>query len=219
MNFRTLVLGALLLAPSAHAQAQAPAAPEAAAEDTRALRLFVAGRDAWLADAAKSSDGTTKAELEERAARLSKVLAEASDLRAQVLIGELVERDGKPVLVQHSWRADAQYFYPASTVKLLAAVAALERMRELQRGPAPKLDADTPLAFWPPRRGGAIVAQDSDNVTDGKLTLRHLVREALVVSDNESFNRLYEFTGHDRLNKLMWDAGLESVRITHRLNV
>jgi hypothetical protein len=92
-------------------------------------------------------------------------------------------------------------------------------MRELQRGPAPKLDADTPLAFWPPRRGGAIVAQDSDNVADGKLTLRHLVRESLVVSDNESFNRLYEFTGHDRLNKLMWDAGLESVRITHRLNV
>ena len=211
MSLRTIVFATLLCALPAAAQGTTPA-PE------RVKKLLEAGRERWGAEAAAQGE-TAGAEAKARAERMAKVLAEASDLRAQVLVGEVVMQDGKPALAMHGWRADAQYFYPASTVKLFGAVAALERMRELQRKAAPTLNVDTPLAFYGSRRGGAMLTNDTDNLASGKLTLRHLVRESLIVSDNESFNRLFEFTGHDRLNERMWRAGLPSTRISHRLSI
>ena len=38
-----------------------------------------------------------------------------------------------------------------------------------------------------------------------------------LVSNNVSFNRLYELVGHRELNEMMWALGFESVRIQHRM--
>lgn len=211
MSLRTIVLATLLCALPAAAQGTTPA-PE------RVKTLLEQARERWSAEAAAQGE-TAGTEAKARAERMAKVLAEAADLRAQVLVGEVVLQDGKPTLSMQGWRTDAEYFYPASTVKLFGAVAALERMRELQRKAAPALKLDTPLAFYGSRRGGAMLTEDPDNLSGGKLTLRHLVRESLMVSDNESFNRLFEFVGHDRLNERMWRAGLSSTRISHRLSI
>ncbi|MBM3987008.1 MAG: serine hydrolase [Planctomycetes bacterium] len=212
MSLRSIALATLLCALPAAAQSTEPA-PE------RMKSLLEQGRDRWRAEAQLASDTSVAADLKARAERMDKVLAQASELRVEVLAGEIVERDGKPALQPHPWRLGLEYFYPASTVKLLGAVAALQRMRELQQKGAPGLKLDTPLAFYGSRRSGAMLTNDPDNLGDGKLTLRHLVRESLIVSDNESFNRLFEFTGHDRLNESMWRAGLASTRISHRLSV
>lgn len=218
MNFRLRPL-ALLTLLALPLSAQDAAGGDGPARG-RVESLMARARDA--ARAAAAGEGLTperKGELEARAARFDTVLSQAPELRAQVLFSEVVEKDGKPALATDAWRAGAEYFYPASTIKLFAAVVALERMRELQRGLAPGLGLDTPLAFYGVRRGGPIVADDADNLEGGKLTLRHLVREALIVSDNESFNRLYEFCGQDRLNKRLWACGLGSARISHRLSI
>ena len=212
MSLRTFALATFLCALPAAAQGTAPA-------NDWVKSLLEQGRERWRAEAQLASDTDVAAGLNARAERMSKVLSEALDLRVEVLVGEVVEREGKPELVSHGWRLGAEYFYPASTVKLFGAVAALERMRELQSTSAPGLTVDTPLAFYGSRRGGAMLTSDPDNVADGKLTLRHLIRESLIVSDNESFNRLFEFVGHDRLNERMWRAGLASTRISHRLSI
>src|SRR5690606_15382639 len=44
-----------------------------------------------------------------------------------------------------------------------------------------------------------------------------LLDRTLVVSDNETFNGLYDIAGRDALNQYSWDHGLASVRLHHRL--
>jgi hypothetical protein len=208
-----------LAAPLQDSDSTAPAAPAAA--ETNEIEGWIArARDE--AKAALGQDDVMdaqKAELEARIARFEAVLANPRELRVQVVLGIPAEVDGKRTLLRKTWRAGAEYFYPASAIKPLGAAVALERMHELQRKEAPTLSLDTPLAFWGERRGGPILATDADNLADGKLTLRHLIREALIVSDNESFNRLYEFCGQTRLNESLWKAGIGSARILHRLSV
>ena len=79
----------------------------------------------------------------------------ASEHRLQFILTEVIR--GRRV--DHVYRADAEYFYPASTVKLHASVAALERLNELRRTSAPKADERTPLPTGSlvrvgPKKGG-----------------------------------------------------------------
>jgi hypothetical protein len=46
-----------------------------------------------------------------------------------------------------------------------------------------------------------------------------LVQSALVVSDNEAHNDLFDLAGFDELHRRMWRMGLSSVRMRHRLGV
>jgi hypothetical protein len=59
--------------------------------------------------------------------KLGPVVEQSEELRLQLVLATVVEReDGPPVLERSSWRADAEYFYPASAIKLCAAVGVLE---------------------------------------------------------------------------------------------
>ncbi len=80
---------------------------------------------------------------------LAGVLREAEEHRVQIVFGTIEDGpDGRPVLRQVSWRAGAEYFYPASSVKLFAAVAALEYLHELRKETGIPLGVDTPLAYY-----------------------------------------------------------------------
>jgi hypothetical protein len=147
------------------------------------------------------------------------VLKNAHALRVQVLLGEIVEGANGPELVQSGWRLEAEYFYPASAVKVVAAAAALERLNELKQQTAPALTERTPLAFHALFKGEALEAADATNVDGGVLTLEHLIRRALIVSDNAAYNRLYDFCGQQWLNERAWRAGLAQAKLSHRLAV
>ncbi len=117
-----------------------------------------------------------------------------------------------------SFRADAEYFYPASTVKLLAAVAAARWTRmtgDVAAEAGPLLDA--PLAFH--RDDGSVLATDETNPAPGHpITLRHCIRRALVVSENEPHNLVYDFLGHAVVNFELASMGLTDAVINHRLD-
>jgi hypothetical protein len=141
---------------------------------------------------------------------LAQVLADPAQFRAQVLVRRLGS-DGAPV---ETWRfrADAEYFFPASAVKLAGAVTAVAALRRV-----PKATLDTPLEF--DALPGLDPARTSDpSVPEGRLTLRDQLQKALVVSDNEAFNRCFELTGHREMNALLWQMGLKSARMHHRLS-
>jgi hypothetical protein len=146
-------------------------------------------------------------------------LAEAPRYRLQAVYG-VVEPDGqgRPRLVQHGFRLGDEYFYPASAVKLLAAAAALERLEALRRETGLPLGVDTPLAIHPLFEGETLVDADPSNLEGGVVTLRHEIRKLFLVSDNESFNRLYEFLGQDGLAAALAHAGLARARLVHRLS-
>ncbi|MFZ4573968.1 MAG: serine hydrolase [Phycisphaerales bacterium] len=128
----------------------------------------------------------------------------AAGHRFQFILTEV--RGGKRV--DSEFRADAEYFYPASTVKLVGAVAALHEMRELG---AP---LDRPILWYDvDDPGRALFASDG--------SVPRLDRELarmLIVSDNEAFNLCFDLAGPGAMNGLMWDAGFGSVRIEHRLS-
>lgn len=145
------------------------------------------------------------------------VMADPGSHRLQILLSVPVERDGTPRLERLAYRADAEYFYPASSIKTCAAVAALERIAEL-RGNGEPVDETTPLVFHPLFAGETLEAEDPSNLDGGAITVEHEVRKLFLVSDNRAFNRLFELAGRRAVNRSTWRVGLDTVRIRHRLS-
>jgi hypothetical protein len=150
---------------------------------------------------------------------LAEVVDNAAEYRLQVVLG-LVEEgpDGTPILRQHAFRAGAEYFYPASTVKLFAAVAAAQKVAELRETTGLAIDLDTPLVYHPQFEDGEVEAEDPDNVESGKITVRGQIRKIFLVSDNQAYNYLYELVGQDGLAESLRGAGLDAPRVVHRLS-
>jgi hypothetical protein len=135
-----------------------------------------------------------------------------SKYRLQILYTQ-IDRDvtNKPTFTTHAYRADAnEYFYPASTVKLAASVLALEKVNRL------KIDKSTTFQTLKNRPTQLEVLTDT-SAANGKPSIEHYIKKILLVSDNEAYNRLYEFLGQKDFNQTMASKGFEGVRFTHRL--
>jgi hypothetical protein len=104
------------------------------------------------------------------------------------------------------------YFNPASTVKLPVALAALEKLQELN---APGVDKYTSMLTDSSYSGQHKVYTDSLSA-DGLPSVAQYVKEIFLVSDNNAYNRLYEFVGQQSLNEKLWQKGYTGSRITRR---
>lgn len=149
---------------------------------------------------------------------LMRLLSPAAERRIQIVLG-LVERGagGEPVLRQVGFRSGAEYYYPASSIKFFAAIAALERLAQLRLDSGLAIDRDTALAFSPLFEGETVEDADPSHLDGGTITVGHEIRKLAIVSDNEAFNRLYELVGQDGLALSLAHAGLAEARIVHRL--
>jgi hypothetical protein len=58
-------------------------------------------------------------------------------------------------------------------------------------------------------------ARDTSS-TSGLPSIEHYIKKIFLVSDNDAYNRLYEFTGQQTLNESLWKKGYKDVRITRR---
>jgi hypothetical protein len=189
-----------------------------------ALLIACACTSSPQSEATAKGDNTTVStgpmrEILESHPGLAPIVARASELRLQAVLGTIEPGpDGRPRLVQHGFRLGAEYFYPASTVKLFAAVAALERLGEIARTTGLDVGPDTPMVFHPLFAGEEREESDPTNLDGGKITVRHEIRKLFLVSDNAAFNRLYELVGQDGLAASMRRAGLRESRIVHRLS-
>jgi hypothetical protein len=132
--------------------------------------------------------------------------------RLQILYTQ-IDRDAKnkPTLTTYSYRSDSnEYFYPASTVKLAASVLALEKLNAL------KIDKSTSLYTLKNRPSQNEIKTDS-SAKSGLPSVEHYIKKILLVSDNEAYNRLYEFLGQKPFTESMLSKGFKGVRLTHRL--
>lgn len=206
---RALATGLLaaLIAPGSRAAETLPAAPAAIPDaSTGPAERFAPG---WLAAALRGQPE-----------RFGDALARPDARRTQVRVAvvDASGPDGQPRWFVDTFRPDAEYFYPASAVKLPAAAAALGEMRAYAAAGATGLGRETPLVFEALPGISAAYARDP-TAADGRVTLAWEIRKALVVSDNDAYNRLFEFAGHRAVNERLWRAGLPTARITHRFNV
>jgi hypothetical protein len=126
------------------------------------------------------------------------------------------EAANRPRLTRHTWNLHPEeYFYPASTVKLPVAALALQHLGELK---APGLSAQSTLITEAAGIGQTAVYNDP-TTPDGRPTIAQYIRKILLVSDNDAFNRLYEFLGQAYINRELHRMGYDSAEIIHRLNI
>ena len=122
----------------------------------------------------------------------------------------------RPVFKNYYFNIDPrQYFYPASTVKMPTAILALQKLNELK---IPGLDKNTTMITDDAYSRQDAVYNDP-NSPDGRPTIANYVKKIFLVSDNDAFNRLYEFLGQEYINNTLHKKGYDSTQIIHRLNI
>ena len=152
-------------------------------------------------------------------AKFGRVLRQPDRYRVQILYTR-INRDAqnRPHFRTYRYRVRPhEYFYPASTVKLPAAVLALQKLNRL-RPQVPGLTPDSPMRIDSAYTGQTNVRRDT-SAANGRPSLAQYIGKVLLVSDNDAFNRLYEFLGQAPLNEELHRHGYQSARIIHRLSV
>lgn len=167
---------------------------------------------------AQNTDTTfLKKLMESRPELFSSVLNHPDKNQLQILYTQIT-RDAKnrPGFKSYSFNLDPQrYFYPASTVKLAAVIFALEKVNRLKStGLTVNNKMITDSAF----RGQTKVTKDTTS-KNGYPTIEHYIKKILLTSDNDAFNRLFEFVGRAEINEKLKKYGFNDSRILNRLAI
>lgn len=164
-----------------------------------------------------SDEGWLREFLQGQPERFAYILDNAERHRVQIIYTQIDRAaDNTPSFRSFGYRLnDAEYFYPASTVKLPTAALALEKLRRLDRR---GLDRDAVMLTG--RAEDFQTEADVDETSrTGLPSVGQYVRKIMLVSDNDAFNRLYEFVGQQALNESLAAKGYAGVRIVHRLEL
>ncbi|WP_205503221.1 serine hydrolase [Rufibacter psychrotolerans] len=125
------------------------------------------------------------------------------------------DKNNKPSFKTYLYQVNAaNYFNPASTVKLPASLMALEKINTLQ---IPGLTKETVMLTDSAYQGQTKVLKDPTSA-NGFPSIAHYIKKILVTSDNDAYNRLYEFIGQEPLNEGLKAKGYRSVRLPIRLS-
>ncbi len=124
--------------------------------------------------------------------------------------------NGIPALKQHYFNVNRDnYFYPASTVKFPVSLLALQRLNELKdKG----VDKNTTMLTQQAYSGQTAVLNDPTTI-DGKPAIAQYIKKILMVSDNDAYNRLYEFLGPRYINQQFYQKGYSDIQLRHRLQI
>ncbi len=131
------------------------------------------------------------------------------------LIYTQIDRDKKnePHFKHYFLNVDRnRYFNPASMVKMPTAFTAMEKMNELNK---PGLTKYTPMLTDSSYERQTKVWTDT-SAANGLPSLAQYIRKVFLVSNNDAYNRLYEFVGQEALNTRLWQKGYTDSRITRR---
>lgn len=170
----------------------------------------------WLPLCSTGQQNTLETLLQAHSNQFQPVLSDPDKYRVQIIYTQ-IDRDenNRPSFTSHTFHLDnSRYFYPASTVKMPAALLALEKINKLQvRG----LDRNATMitgAVSPPQTA----ATTDSTAANGLPSMAHYIKKIFVVSDNDAFNRLYEYLGQEYLTRRLWEKGYNDTRIIHRLS-
>ncbi|WP_344852074.1 serine hydrolase [Pedobacter jeongneungensis] len=155
--------------------------------------------------------------LESKPELFSAILNHPDHNQVQILYTQ-VNRDAKnkPAFKTFSYNLDPHhYFYPASTVKLAAVIFALEKVNRLKSiGLTTKSIMITDSAY----KGQTKVLKDT-SAKSSLPSIEHYIKKILLTSDNDAFNRLFEFIGRAEINEKLKANGLNDSRILNRLAI
>jgi beta-lactamase class A len=145
------------------------------------------------------------------------VLANKVQNRLQIIYTKIDRgRNGIAKLTDYFYNVNADnYFYPASTVKFPAAILALQKLNELKIS---GLDLNTTMITETAGEKLTPVFNDPTS-PDGRPTIAQYIKKIFLVSDNDAFNRLYEFLGQEYINETLHKMGYSKTQLLHRLSI
>jgi hypothetical protein len=165
----------------------------------------------------ETSENPLQRILQQMPAEFGALIQNPDAYRLQILYTQ-IERDAanQPHLRSYEFNLQPdRYFYPASSIKLPVAALALEKLNELN---IPGLTKYTPLTIDSAAPGQSPVTADTTS-EDGKASIAHYIKKILLVSDNDAYNRLFEFVGQAEINRRLKAKGYEHTKIIRRLSV
>ena len=179
--------------------------------------LFLFKINGICQETGQSDNGFIDSLMKSKAAYFSKVLNNPAKYRVQIIYTQ-VNRDSNnvPHLSTYYYRhLPDEYFYPASSVKMPLSVFALEKLNGIGN---PWITKNTKIRFF--KSWKCQTATESDKFTSkGYNTIGNYISKALVVSDNSSYNRLYEFCGQKYIQKRLAATVSRKARIIHRFSL
>jgi hypothetical protein len=146
--------------------------------------------------------------------QLKNILQQPDTFRYQ-LIYTKIDRDenNHPHFTHYFYRIDHnEYFNPASAVKMPLAFLALEKMNGLEQYGINKF---TPMFIDSAYSKQTKVTEDS-TAANGLPSIAQYIKKIFLVSDNDAYNKLYEFIGQQTINQRLWQMGYKDMRITRR---
>jgi hypothetical protein len=145
------------------------------------------------------------------------ILIHRKDWNVQVIYTQVNRgANGRAELKNYYFNVDAgRYFYPASTVKFPVCLLALQRLNELKEK---SIDRNTTMITETGNDLQTPVYNDP-STADGKPSIGQYIKKVLMVSDNDAFNRLYEFLGQEYINDELHKKGYTDVQLLHRLDI
>jgi hypothetical protein len=145
------------------------------------------------------------------------ILKNRDALKVQIIYTQIDRnKNNRPVFTNYYFNLDPnKYYYPASTVKLPTALLALERMNKLKSvGVNRQTSMITEAAY-----SNETPVYNDPTTQDGRPTVEHYIKKIFLVSDNDAFNRLYEWLGQEYINRELHKKGYKNTNILHRLSI
>ncbi|HWB27010.1 MAG TPA: serine hydrolase [Chitinophagaceae bacterium] len=151
---------------------------------------------------------------------LQQVLQHPETYRPQIIYTQINrDKHNTPSFTNYYYNVDSLlYFNPASTVKLPLALLSLEKLNEMH---VPGVNKFTSIQFDSGYNTLRAEYRDSTAET-GVPSIAQFIRKAFLVSDNDAYNRMYEFVGQQTINRKLHEKGYADARISRhfwRMNV
>jgi hypothetical protein len=145
------------------------------------------------------------------------ILSNPNKYRVQIFYTQ-IDRDqnNKPQFKEFSYRLNpAEYFYPASTVKMPLAILALDKLNNLN---IHGVNKSTTIYF------DSVAARqetiyNNPYSQNGKQNIEQAIKEIFLVSDNNAANRLFEFIGQEQIHEKLAEKGYKDAYIRNRLEL
>jgi hypothetical protein len=104
------------------------------------------------------------------------------------------------------------YYNPASMVKMPLAFLSLEKLNQLKQ---PGLTKFTRMQFDSNYIGQKPLINDSTS-ENGYPSIANFIKRAFLISENDPYNRMYQFMGQEAINTRLHQKGYEHLRITRQ---
>ena len=163
------------------------------------------------------TDSTLVKLLEQYPPYFDSILKNRKQWNVQIIYTQIDKgANGIPALKNYYFNVNPDnYFYPASTVKLPICLLALQRLNELKQT---GIDKNTAMITEQSQPWQTAVYNDPTS-PDGKPSVANYIKKILMVSDNDAYNRLYEFLGRHYINEQLHQKGYADVQVLHRLSI